>query len=62
MKWLSWAEYWYILVSLFQAVYGRTPPTLIYYGDRETPNSALDEQLKERDVAMGALKEHLRIA
>ena len=37
----------------FQAVYGRTPPALIYYGDRETPNSMLDEQLKERDVALG---------
>ena len=69
MKWLHWAEYWYnttfqrsLGVSPFQAVYGRTPPALLYYGERETSNSSLDEQLKERDVALGALKEHLRIA
>lgn len=37
-----------------------TPPALISYGDRET--STLDEQLKERDIALDALKEHLRIA
>ena len=43
-------------------IYGRLPPPLIYYGDRETPNSTLDELLKERDVALGELKEHLRIA
>ena len=49
-------------MSPFQAIYGRTPPALIYNGDRETPNSTLDEQLKERDVALGALKDHLRIA
>ena len=34
----------------------------MYYDDRDTPNSALDEQLKERDIMLGALKEHLRIA
>ena len=69
LKWIPWAEYWYnttfqrsLGVSPFQAVYGRTPPALIYYGDWETPNSTLDEQLKERDVALGALKDHLRIA
>lgn len=27
-----------------------------------TPNSTLDQQLKERDVALGFLKEHLRNA
>ncbi|KAA0066054.1 ty3-gypsy retrotransposon protein [Cucumis melo var. makuwa] len=44
------------------AVYGRLSSPLIYYGDQDTPNSALDEQLKERDIALGALKEHLKIA
>ena len=43
-------------------MYGRLPPPLIYYRDRDTPNSSLDEQLKERDVVLGALKEHLRLA
>ncbi|KAA0067599.1 ty3-gypsy retroelement transposase [Cucumis melo var. makuwa] len=45
-----------------RSVYGRRPPPLIQYGDMETPNSMLDQQLKDRDIALGALKEHLRIA
>ncbi|TYK19390.1 Transposon Ty3-I Gag-Pol polyprotein [Cucumis melo var. makuwa] len=49
-------------VSPFQAVYGRTPPPLVFYGDLGTPNSTLDDQLKQRDIALGALKEHLRVA
>ncbi|KAL0534326.1 hypothetical protein IC582_028616 [Cucumis melo] len=68
-KWLHWAKYWYkttyqrsLGATPFQAIYGRLPPLLIYYGDRDTPISALDEQLKERDIALEALKEHLRIA
>ena len=62
-------EYWYnttyqrsLSVSPFQVVYERTPPALIYYGNRKTTNSTLNVQLKERDIALGALKEHLRIA
>ena len=69
MKWIPWAEYWYntayqcsLGVSPFQAVYGRAPPALIYYGDRGTSISTWDEQLKERDIALGVLKEHLCIA
>ncbi|KAA0054763.1 hypothetical protein E6C27_scaffold437G00440 [Cucumis melo var. makuwa] len=46
----------------YEAVYGRLPSPLIYYGDMGTPNSTLDQQLKERGVILGALKEHLRIA
>ncbi|TYK00326.1 putative retroelement pol polyprotein [Cucumis melo var. makuwa] len=68
-QWINWAEYWYnttyhssIRITPFQAVYGRLPPPLIYYGDMETPNSTLDQQLKERDVALGALKQHLKFA
>lgn len=49
-------------VTPFQAVYGRLPPPLIYCGDRDTPNSTLDEQLKERDITLRILKEHLKIA
>ncbi|XP_050939335.1 uncharacterized protein LOC127148944 [Cucumis melo] len=37
-------------------------PPLLYYGDVATPNSTLDQQLKDRDIALGTLKEHLRIA
>ncbi|XP_050942184.1 transposon Tf2-1 polyprotein isoform X1 [Cucumis melo] len=68
-QWLHWAEYWYnttyhssIGITPFQAVYGRLPPPLIYYGDMETPNSTLDQQLKDRDITLGALKEHLKLA
>ena len=63
MKWIPWAEYWYnttyqrsLGVSPFQAVYGRAPPALLYYGDRGTSISTLDEQLKERDIVLGVLK------
>lgn len=38
------------------------PPPLIYYGDQDTSNSTLDRQLKERDIALGAMKEHLKVA
>ncbi|TYK13876.1 Ty3/gypsy retrotransposon protein [Cucumis melo var. makuwa] len=68
-QWLHWAEYWYnttyhssIGITPFQAVYGRLPPPLIYHGDMETPNSTLDQQLKDRDITLGALKEHLKLA
>ena len=68
-QWLHWAEYWYnttyhgsIGINPFQAVYGRLPPPLIQYGDMETPNSTLDQQLRDRDIILGALKEHLRVA
>ncbi|TYK02035.1 peroxidase 64 [Cucumis melo var. makuwa] len=44
------------------AVYGRLPPPLLYFGDMETSNSTLDQQLKDRDIALGTLKEHLCIA
>ncbi|KAA0057268.1 Ty3/gypsy retrotransposon protein [Cucumis melo var. makuwa] len=68
-QWLHWAEYWYnttyhgsIGISPFQAVYGRLPPPLIQYRDMETPNSTLDQQLRDRDIVLGTLKEHLRVA
>ncbi|KAL4026411.1 hypothetical protein IC575_014841 [Cucumis melo] len=67
IKWIHWAEYWYnttyqqsLGVSPFQVVYGRTPPPLVFYGDHNKINSTLDDQLKQRDIALGALKEHLR--
>ena len=42
-------------------MYGRLPPSLIHYEDRDIPNSSLDEQLKERGVVLGVLKEHLQL-
>lgn len=67
-KWLSWAEYWYNTtfhistgITPFQAVYGRIPPPLIYYENAGTSNSDLDQQLQDRDIALGILEEHLRV-
>ncbi|KAL0546889.1 hypothetical protein IC582_016807 [Cucumis melo] len=67
--WIHWAKYWYnttyqraLGVSPFQAVYGRTPPPLVFYRDLSTSNSTLGEQLQQRDIALGTLKEHLRVA
>ncbi|TYK18018.1 Retrotransposable element Tf2 [Cucumis melo var. makuwa] len=68
-KWIHLAEYWYnttyqraLGVSPFQAVYGRTPSPLVFYGDLSTTNSTLNDQLRQRDIVLGALKEHLRVA
>ena len=67
-RWLHCAKYLYnttfqksLGVTPFQAVYGRMPPPLIYYGDHKSSNAALNDQLKARDEALGALKEHLRM-
>ncbi|KAA0045026.1 Transposon Ty3-G Gag-Pol polyprotein [Cucumis melo var. makuwa] len=49
-------------VTPFQVAYGRKPPSLLSYGDGETINSTVDEQLRERDIALGALRKHLRLA
>ncbi|KAA0050061.1 Transposon Ty3-I Gag-Pol polyprotein [Cucumis melo var. makuwa] len=49
-------------VSLFQVVYGRKPPSLLSYGEGDTSNSTLDEQLRERDIILVALREHLILA
>ncbi|TYK03130.1 pleiotropic drug resistance protein 1-like [Cucumis melo var. makuwa] len=69
VSWLSWVEFWYnttfqrtLGVSSFQVVYGRKPPSLLSYGEGETSNSTLDEQFRERDVILVALREHLILA
>ncbi|KAA0042397.1 putative retroelement pol polyprotein [Cucumis melo var. makuwa] len=69
ISWLPWAEYWYNTTyekaldrSPLQVVYGCKPPTLLSYGERRTSNSSIDEQLKEPDVALDALREHLLLA
>ena len=46
----------------FQVVYERLPLPLIHYGDMGTLISTLNQQLKDEYIALGALKEHLRIA
>ncbi|KAA0033067.1 transposon Tf2-1 polyprotein isoform X1 [Cucumis melo var. makuwa] len=69
VSWLPWAEFWYnttfqraLGVSPFQVFYGRKPPPLLSYGEGDTSNSTLDEQLRERDIVLAALREHLILA
>jgi len=71
-KWdrlIPWAELWYnttfhasTKMTPFQAVYRRPPPPLLSYGYKKTPNNEVDTLLKERDLAINALKEHLCVA
>ena len=65
-KLIPWAELWYnttfhasTKTTPFQAVYGRPPPPLLSYGHKKTPNNEVEALLKERDLALSALKEHL---
>lgn len=65
-NWLSWAELWYnttfhssIGITPFEALYGRPPPPLLFYGDQKTANATLDQQLKDRDLALITLKNNL---
>ncbi|KAA0042358.1 putative retroelement pol polyprotein [Cucumis melo var. makuwa] len=69
IKWLPRAEYCYnttfqraLGMTPFQVVYRCKPPSLLYYGDQATSNVTLDEQLKERNLILLSLREHLRLA
>ncbi|KAL4018114.1 hypothetical protein IC575_021704 [Cucumis melo] len=71
-KWdqfIPWAELWYnttfhasTKTTPFEAVYGRSPPPLLSYGDKKTTNNEVEVLLKERDSALSALKENLTLA
>ena len=68
-KLILWAELWYnttfhasTKITPFQTVYRRPPPPLLSYGYKKTPNNEVDTLLKERDLAINALKEHLCVA
>ncbi|KAA0038326.1 Exosome complex component CSL4 [Cucumis melo var. makuwa] len=45
-----------------KTVYGRSLPPLISYGDRKTPNNEVESLLKERGLALKALKKNLCVA
>ena len=64
VKWVTWVEYYYntswhfaIKTTLFEAVYGRSPPNLLSYvmGTARTPK--VDESLCARDRIL----EHLEL-
>ncbi|KAL4018588.1 hypothetical protein IC575_022188 [Cucumis melo] len=65
-RFIPWAELWYnttfhalAKATPFQMVYGRPPPPLLSYGHQQTPNNELETMLKERDLALNAIKENL---
>lgn len=62
-----WDKLWYTTTfhastksTPFQTVYGRPPPPLLSHGDKKKAhNDEVELMLKERDLAINALKENL---
>ena len=68
-KLIPWAELWYnttfhasTKTTPYQSVFGRIPPPLLSYGWKKSPNNDVEVMLKERDLAINALKRNLCIA
>jgi hypothetical protein len=66
-KYLHLAEYWYntsfhssIKMSPFQALYGRSPPTVLNYVKGQTTITDLDESLEQRQQLLNTIKENLK--
>lgn len=69
VKWLPLAEWWYNStfhvstgVTPYEALYGQTPPNLMYYAPGGTAVAATEVLLKDRTTILKLLKEHLVIA
>lgn len=67
-KFIPWVELWYNITfhasaktTHFQTVYDMPPPCYLY-GHQKTPNSKVEFMLKERGLAINALKENSCIA
>ncbi|KAL4302318.1 hypothetical protein GQ457_10G018500 [Hibiscus cannabinus] len=65
-KFLAWAEYWYNTafhtsagMTPFQALYGRTPPTILSYLEGSSSNTQLAQELLDRDTMLQLLKTNL---
>jgi len=63
---IAWAEYWYntsyhqsLGRTPFEAVYGRTPPTLVSYSPNQSSMDSVDQLIVERDELLNELKAHL---
>jgi hypothetical protein len=66
-KFLHLAEYWYnssfhsaIKMSPFEALYGRSPPSILSYVTGHSSHSDIDQTLAERQQLLTALKENLK--
>lgn len=46
-------------MTLFQALYGRTPPSFFMYTAGQTPTASLDEHLLTRQQLLALLKQYL---
>lgn len=69
LEWLPWAEYCYntsfhsaLLTSPFRVVYGRDPPRLLSYEPGTSKLDAVDTALKDRDIYLQTIREHLQLA
>lgn len=66
LQWLSWVEFWYnttfhisIGTTLFEAIYGRHSPKLIYFLLGEVKVEVVRRELQDRDEVLRQLKFHL---
>ncbi|KAL9459691.1 hypothetical protein AB3S75_002985 [Citrus x aurantiifolia] len=66
VRWLLMAEYWFntnfhtaTKLTLFEAVYGRAPPSYIMYKLRDSNVNLLDRSLQDRDKMIQLLRENL---
>lgn len=65
-KYLVWAELWYntsyhtaTQCTPFKMVYGRDPPALLRFEEGSTKNFELEAMLRDRDMMMQDVKQHL---
>ncbi|KAA3455755.1 Transposon Ty3-G Gag-Pol polyprotein [Gossypium australe] len=68
-KWegyLAWAEYWYNTtfqtstgMTLFRALYGRDPPTIVSYEEGGSLNTQVDKALQDWDDLLRELKKNM---
>lgn len=68
-KWegyVTWAEYWYNTafqtpagMTLFQALYGKDPLTIVSYEEGGSLNTQVDKALQDRDDLLRELKNNL---
>ena len=65
-KYLAWEEFWYnssyhtaTRTTPFKMVYGRDPPSLLWFEEGSTTNGELEDMMKSRDAILRDAKTHL---